>query len=74
MAAHFKRELAPSLNSFQAQSKAKNEGAKSITPYWRTLKMGGVLNGKFPGGADARKKLVGQERHIAVEKGKKYPI
>jgi len=26
MAAHFKRELAPSLNSFQAQSNAKSEG------------------------------------------------
>ncbi|MCK4388543.1 MAG: hypothetical protein KAW00_07195, partial [Dehalococcoidia bacterium] len=25
MAAHFKRELAPSLNSFQARSKAKSE-------------------------------------------------
>jgi len=36
--------------------------------------MGGVMNGKFPGGADARKKLLEQERHIAVEKGKKYPI
>jgi len=55
VADHFKRELAPSLNSFQAQSKAKNEGVKSITPHWRTLKMEGVLNEKFPGGADARK-------------------
>jgi len=46
---------------------------KSIIPYWRTLKMEGVMNEKFPGGADAQK-LLEQERHIAVQKGKKYTI
>jgi hypothetical protein len=34
--------------------------------------MGGVMNEKFPGGADAWKKLLEQERHTAVQKGKKY--
>jgi len=28
------------------------------------------MNEKFPGGADARKKLLEQERHIAVQRGK----
>ena len=28
------------------------EGKKRITPYWRTLKSGGELNPKYPGGID----------------------
>lgn len=30
------------------------EGKKDITPYWRTLKVGGVLSDKFPGGVEAQ--------------------
>jgi len=31
-----------------------NEGKKNITPYWRTVKVGGQLNDKYPGGAEAQ--------------------
>jgi hypothetical protein len=34
--------------------------------------MGAVMNEKFPGGADAPEKLLEQESHTAVQKGKKY--
>src|ERR1044072_3650116 len=32
-----------------AAEEAAKEGARKITPYWRTLKRGGELNPKFPG-------------------------
>jgi len=28
------------------------EGKQNITPYWRTLKAGGVINEKYPGGVE----------------------
>src|ERR1043166_1828416 len=33
-----------------AAEEAAEAGAHKITPYWRTLKTGGELNPKFPGG------------------------
>jgi len=36
-----------------AAEEAAVEGKKDVTPYWRTLKSGGELNEKYPGGADA---------------------
>src|SRR5215468_5129321 len=33
-------------------------GGKSTTPYWRTLKSGGELNPKYPGGVERAKKLL----------------
>lgn len=50
------------------------EGKKDITPYWRTLKSGGVLNEKYPGGIDNLKELLESERHTVVQKGKKYIV
>jgi len=38
------------------------------------LKVGGVLNEKYPGGAEAQKKLLEKEGHTVVQKGKKYII
>ena len=39
------------------------EGKKDITPYWRTLKVGGVLNEKYPGGVDGQAKRLKEEGH-----------
>ena len=39
------------------------EGKKVITPYWRTLKVGGVLSDKFPGGVEAQAKKLEAEGH-----------
>jgi len=50
------------------------EGKKDITPYWRTLKSGGILNEKYPGGVENIKKLLESEGHAIVKKGKKYVV
>lgn len=41
------------------------------TPYWRTLKAGGELNPKYPGGIDAQKKKLEAEGHTIIQKGRK---
>lgn len=41
------------------------------TPYWRTLKANGELNPKYPGGIEAQKKLLEEEGHTIVQKGRK---
>ncbi len=56
-----------------AEEEAK-EGKKNITPYWRTLKQGGVINEKYPGGVKAQKELLEKEGHKVKLKGKKYFI
>ena len=47
------------------------EGKKDITPYWRTLKVGGVLNEKYPGGVEAQAARLKEEGHIIEARGKK---
>jgi alkylated DNA nucleotide flippase Atl1 len=56
-----------------AEEDAK-EGKKNITPYWRTLKQGGVINEKYPGGVKAQKELLEKEGHTVKLKGKKYVV
>jgi alkylated DNA nucleotide flippase Atl1 len=50
------------------------DGKKDITPYWRTLKSGGVLNEKYPGGVNNLKKRLKSEGHTVVQKGKKHIV
>jgi hypothetical protein len=47
-------------------------GKKRITPYWRTLKTGGELNPKYPGGIPALKQRLQAEGHKVLKKGKQY--
>ncbi|HRU41646.1 MAG TPA: methylated DNA-protein cysteine methyltransferase, partial [Candidatus Diapherotrites archaeon] len=42
------------------------------TPYWRTLKKGGELNEKYPGGVELQKALLETEGHTVVARGKRY--
>ena len=57
-----------------AAEEAAAEGKKDITPYWRTLKSGGELNIKYPGGAEAQAAHLTEEGHtIELGKGKKPP-
>jgi alkylated DNA nucleotide flippase Atl1 len=44
---------------------------KGATPYWRTLKAGGEINPKYPGGVEAQKKLLLAEGHSVAARGKK---
>ncbi|MSU59294.1 MAG: hypothetical protein EXS35_14185 [Pedosphaera sp.] len=46
-------------------------GRKRVTPYWRTLKMGGEVNPKYPGGVAALAKLLRAEGHTISERGKR---
>ncbi len=46
------------------------EGKKDITPYWRTLKVGGTLSDKFPGGVEAQAAKLKAEGHT-IEMDKK---
>jgi len=57
-----------------AAAEARAAGEKDITPYWRTLKTGGELNPKYPGGIPALKKLLAAEGHKVVQKGKKHIV
>jgi len=45
---------------------------ETITPWWRTLKSEGMLNEKYPGGAENQKDLLEQEGHQIIKKGKNY--
>ncbi|WP_368294461.1 methylated DNA-protein cysteine methyltransferase [Dehalobacter sp. TBBPA1] len=55
-----------------ASQERQDAGNPDITPYWRTLKKGGELNDKFPGGLDHQKFLLESEGHTVIPKGKKY--
>ena len=55
-----------------AAAEAAAEGAKRITPYWRTLKNGGELNPKFPGRVEACKELLQSEGHRVEQRGKRW--
>jgi alkylated DNA nucleotide flippase Atl1 len=57
-----------------AAEEREQSGEKSVTPYWRTLKSGGVLNEKYPGGAEAQKLRLTREGHTVIRKGKKYVV
>jgi len=52
-----------------AAAEEEAEGAKRITPYWRTLKTGGEINPKYPGGAAAVAKRLRGEGHKVVQRG-----
>ena len=49
-------------------------GRKRVTPYWRTLKTGGELNAKYPGGILALRKRLQAEGHRVVKKGKRFLV
>jgi len=57
-----------------AAAEAEADGARRITPYWRTLKTGGVINPKYPGGADAVAKRLRAEGHKIIHKGKRTVV
>lgn len=58
----------------EAAAEETAEGKKKITPYWRTLKAGGIINEKYPGGVEGQKKLLEKEGHQVRQKGKKYRV
>ncbi|MGI9516288.1 MAG: hypothetical protein ACR2NP_04520 [Pirellulaceae bacterium] len=55
----------------RAADEKEQDGKKRITPYWRTLKAGGELNPKFPGGLVNLKRRLSAEGHSIVTRGKR---
>src|SRR5262245_2453985 len=45
---------------------------KRMTPYWRTLKEGGKLNEKYPGGIARQRQRLKDEGHRVQKRGKNY--
>ena len=58
----------------RAAEEELKEGKKRVTPYWRTIKSNGIINEKYPGGIAAQKKILKQEGHIILSKGKNYIV
>ena len=57
-----------------AAAEAEAEGARRVTPYWRTLKTGGELNPKYPGGVAGIARRLRTEGHRLVAKGKRMLV
>jgi len=57
-----------------AAEEAAAGGAKQITPYWRTLKSGGQLNDKYPGGVPALRRRLRAEGHKILKRGQRYYV
>lgn len=56
----------------RAAEEAAAAGEKNITPYWRTLKAGGLINEKYPGGVEGQAGLLETEGHtIEVDRSGK---
>jgi alkylated DNA nucleotide flippase Atl1 len=57
-----------------AAEEAREEGEEDITPYWRTLKVDGYLNEKYPGGANAQRAMLEEEGFTITKKGSRYRV
>jgi alkylated DNA nucleotide flippase Atl1 len=57
-----------------ASGEAAAKGTENPNPYWRTLKTGGIINEKYPGGVEAQKKLLEKEGHKVIPKGKRFVV
>jgi hypothetical protein len=55
-----------------AADEDEQAGRKRITPYWRTLKTGGELNPKYPGGIKNVRSRLAAEGHRVIKKGARY--
>jgi len=58
------------LIATHAAEEDREQGKKKITPWWRVLKSGGLLNEKYPGGIENQMRLLEDEGHKMVKKGK----
>jgi hypothetical protein len=57
-----------------AAAERATQGTQRITPYWRTLKTGGELNPKFPGGVRELSRRLRAEGHRIRQKGKRLYV
>ena len=57
-----------------AAAEEGEKGNKDTTPYWRTLKSGGVINEKYPGGVEEQRRLLESEGHQVDPRGRKAVV
>jgi alkylated DNA nucleotide flippase Atl1 len=62
------------MTAANAVEEASREGKLLEIPYWRTIKTDGFLNPKYPGGQEVHKKLLEQEGHKVLQKGKRFVV
>jgi hypothetical protein len=62
------------MTAANAAEEAAKEGKGLNIPYWRTLKTGGFLNEKYPGGTEAHKKSLEKEGFKIIQKGRKFVV
>jgi hypothetical protein len=62
------------MTAANAAEEANREAKSLDIPYWRTLKSGGFLNAKYPGGQEGHKRLLEQEGHKVIQKGKCFLV
>jgi hypothetical protein len=62
------------MTAANAAEEASSSGKALDIPYWRTLKAEGFLNPKYPGGQEAHKRLLEQEGHRVLQKGKNFLV
>lgn len=56
----------------QAAAEDRQAGDRAPTPYWRTLKVDGQLNLKYPGGLDELMQRLESEGHTVLQRGRRY--
>jgi hypothetical protein len=54
-----------------AAAEAEASGRRRVTPYWRTLKSGGEVNPKYPGGLKELGRRLRSEGHAMTRRGKR---
>jgi hypothetical protein len=57
-----------------AELEADGAAEPKVTPYWRTLKTGGELNAKYPGGVEGLRARLEHEGHEVYQKGKRWLV
>ena len=62
------------MTAANAEEEAARDGKLLDIPYWRTLKSGGFLNPKYPGGREAHKNLLEKEGYKVIQKGKNFLV
>ena len=62
------------MTAANAVEEARREKGDLEIPYWRTLKAGGYLNDKFPGGVQAHKELLEREGFTVAGRGKRLRV
>lgn len=58
----------------QAAEEAARDGEPDTPPYWRTLKSGGLLNEKYPGGVEEQRRRLEAEGHRVERRGKHFCV